>query len=71
MEKERKVIPKECVSTSAAADLHKYFLHKSDIKFNFLLTTHTHTHTHQPIITSQDDNLQIIDPDDDDASNAE
>ena len=32
-EKERKVMPKECISTSATADIHTFFLCGSAIKF--------------------------------------
>ena len=30
-------MPNECVSTSATADIHTYFLRRSAIKFTFLL----------------------------------
>ena len=43
MLKERKGTLKECVSTSATADLHMYFLLRSAIKFTFLQEkTRTH-----------------------------
>ena len=42
MENERKGTPKECVSTSATADLHMYFFCRSAIKSTFLLNNNNH-----------------------------
>ena len=58
-EKKQKATPKEYVSTSTTADIHTYFLQRSDIKFTFLQKK---THTHQRTQMSQDVNLQTIDP---------
>ena len=45
IEKERKLTPKECVSTSATADLPTYFLRRSAIKFCLLLQNNNHAST--------------------------
>ena len=42
MENERKGTPKECVSTSATADLHMYFFCRSAIKITFVLNKNNH-----------------------------
>ena len=43
--KERKLTPKGCVSASATAGLHTYFLRRSAIKFSFFLKNNTHAST--------------------------